>query len=436
MKKQYLIMLLISLFSISSLYCQEIKLFFENKLRLSDEFGENTTPLYFLTFDTLVVKTDTIPAHNRLIPVRLPDMKNCTDTGFFKEYFTGSGNYAFQRTIAFLVGNYKEETTYIWADFNNNLDFTDDNAKFTISKANPYIYISIPNSKTPEGKFVYKFRKKTYEDSISRNKIRGYYYNDNSAKGFVTTECDYWIGVTRQNILSCDTVIDGKKVQIGIMDWNCNGLYNDIDSVSEDNFSSDRILVGNYGSGIISYKPSAGAVQMLPETLIPINGIVYRLKDIDPAGKDLVMEKTDKTYEILKVGDGLPDLKFNLANGQETSLGEQIVKGKYNLIDIWGFWCKGCVIAIPKLKSLDSLYSGKLNIIGLHDSESNRKTALSTIEKNNLTWTQGFLTAEIEKKLLSSGGFPYYVLIGPHGKILKFDTTIKEVEEILKNSMD
>jgi len=126
-------------------------------------------------------------------------------------------------------------------------------------------------------------------------------------------------------------------------------------------------------------------------------------------------------------------LKFNLFNGEKTSLQQKIIKGKFNLIDIWAYWCKGCVLAIPKLKKLDSLYSDKFNIIGLHHNESSKEIAKKTVKKFNMIWTEGYLTAEIEKKLLSSGGFPYYVLIDPEGKIYKFDTNLKEVEEIMKS---
>jgi thiol-disulfide isomerase/thioredoxin len=387
-----------------------------------------------LKFDTLRVRRDTIKEHNRYYPVRLPDMKNCRDTAYFLEFFTGWEDPPYDRETMFLVGNYKADTTYVWADLNNNLDFRDDNSFFVLTKDNPDFYIALPNQKLPEGKFLYKLGKKNYRDEEIKKSICEHFYNNDKKKGRITTDCDYWFAETRMNILSCDTVIEGSKVQIGLMDWNCNGLYNDIDTISKDNFNSDRILVGKYGSDIIPSEPSRGAVILLPETLIPINGKIYEFKEVDPAGKYLVIEKTNKTYKILEIGDTLPDLMFKTLKNDTTSLQQNIVKGKYNLIDIWGFWCSGCMMSIPTIKRLDSTYSDRLNIIGLHDYQSSKKIALETIEKKDANWTKGFLTPEIEKKLLSSGGYPYYVLVDGEGKILKFDTTLKEVEEILKNS--
>jgi thiol-disulfide isomerase/thioredoxin len=434
MNRNVLLVAILMSITIQVALSEELTLYFQNLYRLPREQSENTSPLYFLNFDTLRVSIDTISSHDIFVPVKLPDMKHSSDTTFFKEYFTGWENSVFGRETMFLVGNYKSDTTYIWADLNNNLDFTDDNAFFMITKENPYIYVALTNSKNPEGKFLYKLGKKHYEDTTLKNEIREHFYNDDKKQGFITTDCNYWLGVTRLSILSCDTVIEGEKIQIGLMDWNCNGLFNDIDTVSPDNFHSDRILTGIYGNKIISDRLSAGAVVILPETLIPINGKIYSLIEVVPSGRYIKIKKTDRTYQLLKKGDPLPDLEFTLFNREKTSLRKQIVSGKYNLIDIWGFWCKGCMLAIPKLKKLDSLYSDKLNIIGLHDSQSNAQYAFKTVKQYDIKWKVGFLTSEIEKKLLSSGGFPYYVLVDREGKIAEFDPTLKEVEELLKKS--
>ncbi|MBM2815855.1 MAG: Thioredoxin protein [Ignavibacteria bacterium] len=379
---------------------EEFKIYFRNLHRLTRENQENTTPLYKLNFDTLRVKVDSIISHDKLIPIKLPDMKNSSDTAFFREFFTGWENSVLGRMTMFLVGDYKSDTTYIWADLNNNLDFTDDNAVFTITKDNPIIYIDLPNSNYPEGKFLYKFSKKRYKDTAHKNEIKEYYYNDDKKKGFRTTECEFWFATTRLNILSCDTIIDGNKIQLGLKDCNCNGLYNDLDTVSEDNFFPDRILTGNYGSEIISDKPSAGAAVLLPETFIPIQRKLYKVIEVEPTGKYIIIKKTDKKYSSLKIGDPLPDLEFSLFNGEKTSLVKQIIKGKYNLIDFWGFWCKGCMLAVPKLKELDSLYHEKLNIIGLHDNKSDKEKAVKAVTNYHINWTVGYLTPEIYKEVL------------------------------------
>ncbi len=435
MKKSFLFLCLISLLFTTNSYSHDLKLYLKNLHRTAIDGDENMRPVYILNFDTLKViyESDSGKTDTNYYPIKLPNMNNSADTGFAKIFFTGQAQGVFPREIMFLFGNFKSDTTYIWPDFNNNLDFTDDNAFYTLTKDNPYIYIPIPNSKNPEGMFLYKIGKAHYNDSEQENRYKEHFYNDDPKKGFITADCKYWYSEQRLNILTCDTVIDGKKIQIGLMDWNCNGLYNDIDTVTPNNFNSDRILVGEYGKNTISYKPCDGAAILLPETLIPINGKIYKLKDIDETGKYIIIKPTNKKYPYLQIGDTVPDLEFKLTNGEITSLAKHIEKGKFNLIDMWAVWCQGCVWVLPKLKTLDSQYSSYFNIISLHHDDDNIKYADSLFVAKGIKWTNGVLNAKIEKKLLSPGGFPYYVLIGPDGKILKFDPEIDYVENILKN---
>ncbi len=430
--KRLILLALISILSVFSATSKEIKLYFENKQRTPYSDNESTSPLYKITFDTLRIYSFGNPDKDKLLPVIYPNMKNSKDTAIIKQFFTGWDNPAYNRTCISLIGNYKSDTTYIWVDLNNNLNFSDDNSFYTLYK-DSVVYISLINSQNPKGKFIYRISKKVYKDSDEKAQISQHYSNNDAVRGFITVEPDYWFSETRLNILSCDTLINGKKVQVGLMDWNCNGLYDDIDTISPDNFHSDRILIGEYGSSVISHEPSDGAVILLPESLIKINNQVYSVKKVEQTGKYLILDESNKPYNLLSVGDFIPDLEFKLFNDEKVNLKDYIQKDKYNLIDIWAYWCQGCVYSITKLAELDSLFSDKLNIIGLHDFQSEEDVAKSFISKHGAKWTQGFLTPEIGKKLLSSGGYPYYILVSPDGKIKNFNISLAELEELLKN---
>lgn len=419
-----------------SAYSSEIKLYFENKYRVPDSIPENTIPLYKLRFDTLKIKSKENPEYVKILPLIKPDMKNSKDTAYFRIYFTGfesSEKTAIEGVHRCLVGNYKADSTFIWVDLNNNMDFTDDNAFYTLHKDSSII-MKFYNSKNEKGIFQYKISKIKFRDSASKASIIEHYYVGEDSKGTKTTEPEYWLSEVRLNLLSCDTVIKGEKVQIGLMDYNCNGLYNDIDTVSPNNNKSDKILTGEYGNSIISSNPCDGAVALLPETLFKINNQVYLVKEVEQTGKYIILEETDKPYNILSAGDKFPDLELTLFNDDEANLKELIISGKYNLIDIWGFWCKGCVLSLPQLKEFDSIYSDRFNIIGLHCYKTSKKKAREFVEKNEMKWTQGFLNANIEKTLLSNS-YPFYILIDTNGKIVKFNIRLNEVEEILKGKI-
>lgn len=431
--KNIFIITVILILSVNSTTSKEIKLFFKNLHRTPYAYYENVCPLYKITFDTLRRYSFGNPNENKILPVIYPDMKNSKDTAVIKQFFTGWENPAYKRICICLVGNYKADTTYIWVDLNNNLNFSDDNAFHTLTKGSS-LYIPFFNSKNQEGKFIYRISKKVYKDSAEKYEFSKEYSSNDNISGFISVEPDYWFSETRLNILSCDTTINGEKVQIALMDWNCNGLYDDIDTINPDNFQSDRILKGKYGENIISFEPSDGAVILLPETLIKINNQVYSVKKVEPSGKYMILEESNKPYNLLSVGDSLPDLEFILFSNEKRNIKDFIVNGKYNFIDIWAYWCKGCSYAFTKLMELDSLYSEKINIIGLHDYQSDEDIARSFIRKIGAKWTQGFLNPSISKKLLFSGSYPFYILITPDGKFLKFNISLEEFEEILKKS--
>jgi len=210
-----------------------------------------------------------------------------------------------------------------------------------------------------------------------------------------------------------------------------NGLFNDIDTITKDNFFSDKILIGEYGNKVISSDPAAGATRILPETLIPINGEYYAVKYIEATGKYIKIYPTGEQSVILTKGDILPNFDIEYINGDKTTLYNVLSKNKYNLIDCWAFWCKPCLESISDIKRLDSVYKDKINIIGLHDWR-NKKGAEKAIKKYNIQYKTGFLTIDIEKIILAPTMFPYYVLLDKNGKVVKFNMTLDELEDILK----
>jgi len=409
-----------------------IKLYFKNLHRGHEYSNYSAEPAYYLLFDTLKIIESDENKTEKIYPIVLPDLGGMKDTAWFKLFFTGYENSAFSRSTVFLAGNYTSDTTYIWCDQNNNLDFTDDGDSYLITPEKPYLYVQLHNSELPKGYFLYKLGKAVYQDTNHRNNVKEYFFNDDPEDGFITTDVDYWFGSQRLNILSCDTVIEGKKIQFGLMDWDCNGLFADIDTMTPENYGSDRILIAGYGDTILRINPAAGATAFLPETYIPVHGIMYKVHKIDRYGRFMVISKTDSIYSILKEGDTIPDLHFQTLDNKVSNLHKELDKGKYNLIDFWGFWCKPCISALPLLKDMMNQYKDKLNIIGLHCYQSHPQMAFDTIEKNDVNWTKGFLTQEIEKELLSGGKFPYYLLVDGNGKIIKLDTSIDEVKRLLE----
>ncbi|MFC2131066.1 TlpA family protein disulfide reductase [Bacteroidota bacterium] len=429
MKKLPIFIFIFTILSLTSIKAEEIKIYLSNKGRIPMEgFEDNINPLYVLTSDTL-------KAYKKVMHLKIDEKDKLSDIAFSKLYFIGWDDLPLPRQAMFLFVNYKSDTVKIIPDLNHNLDFTDEKNIYYISKSNPNTYIDLPNQNNPNGKFRYRIGKLKDIDSMKLSDVKEYYYNDKPEEGLVTTEPEFWFFVTRSNILSSDTIINGKKTQIGLRDENCNGLYKDGDySELQDNPFADRVLVGEYGSNVLIPESFAGSVKICSETSITINKIQYLVTDIEETGKYICLKPTGKASESFGIGEPLPDFEFELINGNRKTIKDEMLPGKFNLIDIWAIWCKGCVLAVPKLKMLDSVYHDDFKIISLHESRTKKSKVERFLKNNKITWTNGYLTTKIAKKILAGNGYPFYILVNKEGNAIKFTYVLDDIISILEQS--
>ncbi len=133
------------------------------------------------------------------------------------------------------------------------------------------------------------------------------------------------------------------------------------------------------------------------------------------------------------------------------------LKGKYVLIDFWGYWCHPCVLAMPDLMELHERFKGKgLAIIGVHadwvgevDTAAKLDEKITAIKK---TLWHGkdlpFPVALISGKSIDDGegrqtyggaaaqygiiAYPTTILIDRQGNLVgTFDATVASVEKLL-----
>lgn len=133
---------------------------------------------------------------------------------------------------------------------------------------------------------------------------------------------------------------------------------------------------------------------------------------------------------------GLPVAPLPLVDrsGKQYSLTEVVPHGKYVLIDFWASWCGICRAQIPEVKDLLKHHSDQLTVVGVSD-DRNKAAWLKALDKEQMTWSQYQLTPEGGKRLLSEYlivGVPYYLLVGPDGKVLAAPGRPAEVEDFLK----
>jgi len=71
-----------------------------------------------------------------------------------------------------------------------------------------------------------------------------------------------------------------------------------------------------------------------------------------------------RTISILKIGDTLPDIIIaNVINNKNTSINTSEFKNQLLIIDFWSIGCKGCVMALPMMDSLQRNYGKRIKIL-------------------------------------------------------------------------
>ena len=137
-----------------------------------------------------------------------------------------------------------------------------------------------------------------------------------------------------------------------------------------------------------------------------------------------VMRKAQKEVaDTAKVGAMAPD--FSLPTPQGDTLTLSSLRGKYVLLDFWGSWCTWCIKGFPKMKECYAQYGDRIEFVGIDCNDKAEKWK-QALKKYQLPWPQvrdGDAKVETAYRVK---GYPYKVLIGPDGKILK--TYLGEVE--------
>jgi thiol-disulfide isomerase/thioredoxin len=157
--------------------------------------------------------------------------------------------------------------------------------------------------------------------------------------------------------------------------------------------------------------------------------VVFRVGDIylstktaDVVKNQIVLrENTAKDYKRIEVGlkKDFPDVAFTDFDGKKHKLSE--FRGKYILLDIWGFWCGPCRRELPYIREAYKRYQSRnLEVVGFNTDDYTIESIKKSFTQNQMTWTQAQF--ESVREFLRNGlrvhSYPTTFLISPEGKIL------------------
>lgn len=116
-------------------------------------------------------------------------------------------------------------------------------------------------------------------------------------------------------------------------------------------------------------------------------------------------------------GGTLPDVTGMRLDGVEETLSNY--RGRIVLLDFWATWCKPCVAALPQLRELVAkLPADRFAMIAISVDEK-LGTVNRFIENEPMPWTNWHAGRGSDfGRLLRIRGYPTYLLVDEHGKIL------------------
>ena len=233
-----------------------------------------------------------------------------------------------------------------------------------------------------------------------------------------------------------------------VIDGNCNGIFND---------SSDIVLIDRDLDGKID-STAEQRIGLLEELHLP--GAIYKIKEIDPAGRNVILELVRLTPETaikdekklladitesntitsskkekgkFAVGKPSPRIRYKSVDNKPVMIDK--MKGKVVLVDFWATWCGPCTAEMPTVISAhEQLHDSGFEIIGI-SLDKDRDAMVKYINENNMAWPQFYDGKGWDNriaKLLGIKSIPATVLVDKKGVVRFIDLRGERMIEAAK----
>ena len=354
------------------------------------------------------------------IKAKMPHGQKVHDWSFGHLYTEGARK---NDEIAFLQGLLPDSARLLYIDRNQNYDFTDDGPPLRLAanrKGRPVDSVSyrLKSCRMP-GAFV--------QQQLSALDVRDKGFRQN-LESFIGKRAHHkrapmelWLADKAYCYVEAPL---SPTQSLYLMDNNQDGIFG--------NDKDDKAAIMAPGLAVVDIndwrsptaleegsvlKELAGPGWLRIEKLDTLTGKVTLAPSEPPTGKPYI-------------GRPIPD--FHVPTLADTSklvdLNRLIQSADYTLLDIWGIWCKGCVLAFPVLDSLQRKYAGRLQIVGLSTAPTQDAAFLA---KHAYSWQQLIFNGELNA-YLNPRGFPTYLLFNREGLLQSGGLYLEEVKAILK----
>jgi thiol-disulfide isomerase/thioredoxin len=116
---------------------------------------------------------------------------------------------------------------------------------------------------------------------------------------------------------------------------------------------------------------------------------------------------------------------------------QQIINGKYTLVDFWFSHCGPCIAQFPMMRNLYAKYKNAgFDVIGISiDKTVDIRAWLDAISKHKLEWKQYWDIDEKEAKRFFISIYPTNFLLDSEGRIIKKNILLEELEIFLTTNL-
>ncbi len=350
--------------------------------------------------------------HKIVRPESLSDQK----LAYTRIYFKGRKG-VIDDAIMVLVADYDSDQPQFVIDQNNNLDFSDDDQAGAIeSKGGDHVLTLVGSD--DESKFSIRlipFRNAKDLNAEKKARFRNMFQGYLEHMGGTYADTDDWFYDQRLNTRARSFSLDGQELMLGLHDYDCDGMFSG---------STDRLLIGEFGSKQLSARRADGAVDAKVGEIFLVGQTPYRIIEVEHSGGIIRIQKSDKMPDRLFNGSPLPNLNVKSLTGELVELKSFVKPGKLLVMDFWGHWCSPCVEAIPETIEFENKWKEQVTFVGVHSGDHDQ--AREIIKEKSIEWPQLEFTDEL-KDALFIDGWPTYVLIDSDGTILSFATSLKKI---------
>lgn len=300
------------------------------------------------------------------------------------------------------------EDPYVFVDLNGDNSLSDDE-KLALKREeedNPYLWNGVADIKLVEGQFKTLPVFLRYFKSIRYEKMG---------------PDDRLIQQSTEVMVRAHVNINGKDV---ILQYAYDADKKKVDPMN------GWLGVDTDGNGEVDiHDLSPESTKTSEENAVFRSGDVYVSTKKADVGKNLVVVKQcqAKDYKRAELWKGkeFPQFNFTDFEGKKRNLNE--FRGKYVLLDIWGFWCPACRDELPYLREANKRFQSRgLVVLGLNTDENYTIDSMkSGLNKAGMNWTHAQFSSIVDflRVNLRVHSFPSTFLISPEGKILSMNRT-------------